>query len=377
MLANFWTAFASKLAPTMLVAMLILTGCGKEPFYQEQAYVFGTQVDVSIYGVDEAKAREATIAVMHEFQRLHDMLHAWKPSELSDLNKAIARGKRIQVSPELAAMLKDAAQVSAQSGGLFNPAIGGLIQTWGFQAEDFKAELPDAKKVAALVKAKPGMGDLRFSNPNPSRPPLVRGGANGSLPDKGGLGWVGVSSRNKAVKLDLGGYAKGYALDRAIAILKQRCIQNALVNIGGNVMALGTHGARPWVVGIQHPRKPGPLAILELHDGEAIGTSGDYQRYFELDGKRYCHLIDPRSGYPVQGVQAVTILTRGGQAGLRSDSNSKPLFIAGAQGWQEAARSMQVEEALLIDGQGVVHLTANMQKRIKFTDESTPRKVAQ
>jgi thiamine biosynthesis lipoprotein len=184
-----------------------------------------------------------------------------------------------------------------------------------------------------------------------------------------------VRSRNRAVKLDLGGYAKGYALDRAAAILKQQGIRNALVNIGGNVLALGTHGERAWRVGIQHPRKPGPLAILELHDGEAIGTSGDYQRYFELDGRRYSHLIDPHSGYPVQGVQAVTILTRGEHAGLRSDSASKPLFVSGTQGWLDAARRMKLEEALLIDAQGMVHLTAAMQKRLEFTDASTPRKI--
>lgn len=335
----------------LLLFALLLASCGKEPFYQEQAYVFGTQVDVSIYGEDETKARAATVAVMHEFQRLHDMLHAWKPSELSSLNAAIAQGKSLQVSPELAAMLKDAAQVSAQSGGLFNPSIGGLIQTWGFQADDFKAKLPDAKKVAALVKANPGMSDLMFSSRN-------------------------VGSRSKAVKLDLGGYAKGYALDRAVAILKEQGIHNALINIGGNVMALGMHGTRHWMVGIQHPRKPGPLAVLELRDGEAIGTSGDYQRYFELDGKRYCHLIDPRSGYPVQDVEAVTILTHGEHAGLRSDSNSKPLFIAGTEGWTVAAHKMQLEEALLVDGQGTVHLTAAMQKRLKFTDEATRREVA-
>ena len=111
--------FISRLV--FLSLALLLSACGKEPFYQEQAYVFGTQVDVSIYGADEAKARQATVAVMHEFQRLHDMLHAWKPSELSALNTAIAQGKSKHVSSELAAMLKDAAHISAQSGGLFNP----------------------------------------------------------------------------------------------------------------------------------------------------------------------------------------------------------------------------------------------------------------
>ncbi len=161
----------------LLSVVLLLGACGKEPLYQEQAYVFGTQVDVSIYGEDEAKARQAVASVMHEFQRLHDLLHAWKPSELSELNAAIAQGKSKDVPPEVAAMLHDAARMSAQSGGVFNPAIGGLIQAWGFQADDFKAILPDAKKIAALVKANPQMGDLVFdSEPNPSQPPLVRGG---------------------------------------------------------------------------------------------------------------------------------------------------------------------------------------------------------
>ncbi len=342
---------------TLLALALLLSSCGKEPFYEEQAYVFGTQVDVSIYGVDDARARQATAAIMHEFQRLHDKLHAWKPSELSKLNNAIALGESMRISPELAWMLRDAARISTQSGGLFNPAIGGLIRTWGFQADEFKAALPKKGKIAALVKANPKMRDLRFLE-SPS----------GKFP-------VPVFSRNKAVKFDLGGYAKGYALDGAARILKEQGIHNALINIGGNVLALGTRGSRTWRIGIQHPRRPGPIAILELHDGEAIGTSGDYQRYFELDGKRYCHVIDPRSGYPVQGVEAVTILTQGEHAGLLSDAASKPLFISGTSKWLKAARKMHLDKAMLIDGQGVVHLTAAMQKRLKFIDDSTPRRV--
>ena len=186
-----------------------------------------------------------------------------------------------------------------------------------------------------------------------------------------------VRSTNRSVQLDLGGYAKGYALDRAAALLKQQGIKNALINIGGNVLALGQHGSRPWRVGIQHPRKPGPLATLELRDGEAIGTSGDYQRYFEFSGKRYCHLIDPRSGYPAPGVQAVTILTHGEHAGLLSDGASKPLFISGTQGWRAAAQQMQLSEAMLIDADGIVHLTAALQLRLEFTDKATVRKVEQ
>ncbi|MFZ5502494.1 MAG: FAD:protein FMN transferase [Pseudomonadota bacterium] len=351
-----------------------LGGCGEKelPTYQEQGYVFGTLVEVSVYGEDEAPAKQGVAAVMREFQRLHDLLHAWKPSPLSALNAAFARGETVPVSAELSAMLRDAAQLSAQSGGLFNPAIGGLIQLWGFQADEFKAALPDAEEIAALVKKNPQMGDIALSR-NPSDPP-DQGGADHSSPDKVRLGGVAFSD-NKAVRLDLGGYAKGYALDRAAAILRQRGINNALINIGGNILALGRHGGRDWRVGIQHPRKPGALATLALRDGEAIGTSGDYQRYFELGGKRYCHLIDPRNGYPVQGVQAVTILTSGAHAGVLSDAASKPLFISGASGWRAAAAAMRLDAALLVDAQGVVHLTTAMQKRLEFNDSKTTRRV--
>ena len=335
-----------KLLALLLSLILMLCACSREPaVYQEQGYVFGTLVEVSVYGKDEAQARLGVTAVMHEFQRLHDMLHAWKPSELSALNTAFAQGKTKTVSPELAEMLQDAAQLSAQSSSLFNPAIGGLVQLWGFHADEFKAVMPDEKRLAALVAAQPKMSNIAFNG-------------------------YKLQSSNKFVQLDLGGYAKGYALDRAATILRQQGIHNALVNIGGNVLALGKHGEREWRVGIQHPRKPGPLATLELHDGEAIGTSGDYQRFFELNGKRYCHLIDPRSGQPVQGVQAVTILTRGERAGVLSDADSKPLFISGVAGWRAAAQQMHLGEALLIDTSGTVHLTTAMQKRLEFTDKS-------
>ena len=366
----------------ILSVLLFLAACGKKepPTYQEQGYVFGTLVEVSVYGEEEAHARKAVTQVMQEFQRLHDLLHAWKHSVLSDLNAAIARGESREVAPEVAAMLKDAVQLSAQADSLFNPAIGGLVKLWGFHADEYKAALPDEKQVAALVAAKPQMSDLIFL---PSPLGGEGAGERGSVriatlspspSPASGRGEL-VSSRNPAVQLDLGGYAKGYALDRAAALLKQQGIRNALVNIGGNVLALGTHGERAWRVGIQHPRKPGPIATLELHDGEAIGTSGDYQRYFEFGGKRYCHLIDPRSGQPVQGVQAVTLLTHGEHAGVLSDASSKPLFISGSAGWRNAAQKMNLAEALLIESDGTVHLTAAMQKRLEFTDKATVSKV--
>lgn len=324
---------------------LLLSACGgKEPLYQEQGFVFGTLVEVSIYGEPESRAKQAIADVLLEFQRLHDLLHAWQPSELSELNADFAKGESKAVSSELAALLQDAAQLSVQSQGLFNPSIGGLIQLWGFHADEFKPTLPDEKQVAQWVARDPQMSDIA----------IIKDVVNGS---------------NEAVQLDLGGYAKGYALDRAAEILRHRGIHNALINIGGNILALGQPGKRAWRVGIQHPRKSGALATLELHDGEAVGTSGDYQRYFMLNGKRYCHLIDPRDGHPVQGVQAVTVLTHGLRAGVLSDVASKPLFASGAAGWRAAATRMDLQEAMLVDAEGGIHLTGAMQKRLEFADK--------
>lgn len=326
----------------------LLSACGPAPIYREQAYVFGTLVEISIQGEPQAKARQAAARVLSEFDRLHRRLHAWQPGELETLNAAFARGpEAVPVADDLAAMLRDAAVWSRRSDGLFNPAIGNLVRLWGFHAEEFAARLPAEAEVARWVAAAPRMDDLI----------LTAGEA---------------ASRNPAVRLDLGGYAKGHALDRAAAILRQAGVRNALVNIGGNIIALGRKGDRPWRVGIQHPRRGGALATLDLHDGEAIGTSGDYQRFFEVAGRRYCHLIDPRNGRPAQGVQAVTVIARGPQAGVASDVASKPLFIAGPDGWRAMAERLGVVEALLIDADGRVALTEAMAARLAWEGEPPP-----
>lgn len=141
------------------------------------------------------------------------------------------------------------------------------------------------------------------------------------------------------------------------------------MNIGGNIIALGQRGNRPWQVGIQHPRQPGSLAMLSLQDGWAIGTSGDYQRYFERDGKRYCHIIDPRTGAPAQGTQSVTVLIPPAEhAGVLSDVASKPIFIASAsvQDRLDAARRMQIQNFLVVDAQGQVIVSEPMNKRLHW-----------
>jgi len=330
----------------LLSLFVMLAGCTKEPLYQQQAFVFGTQVEISIYGVDDAKARAASTAVLQEFDRLHRTFHAWQPSPVTELNAAFARGERHRVTPELAAAIRTATRYSEISDHLFNPAIGRLIALWGFQSDEFKPLLPAPEQVAALVQANPRMDDITLD----------------------AEGWA--VSRNRAVQLDFGGYAKGLALDRALQILRAQGIQNALVNIGGNLIALGRHGARPWHIGVQHPRRPGAALELDLQDGEAIGTSGDYQRFFELGGKRYCHIIDPRTGYPAMRVQSLTVLApTGAQAGLLSDIASKPAFIVGTADWEAQLKRLGIEAAMLIDGSGKIALTKTLARRARLVRE--------
>ncbi len=344
--------------PLIIVALLAAVIFGayqltlKERLYHSQNYVFGTLVDISIYGESEERARLLSNNILQDFQSLHNRLHAWKPiskgkpSELGQLNLAFEQGKHISMSADLVNMLADARVLSLKSNGLFNPAIGHLISTWGFQRDEFSALNVDDEKIQSLVKSNPNMSDIVLENNT-------------------------VYSKNTQVKLDLGGYAKGYALDLASNYLRKEHVGNALINIGGNIIAIGKHGDKPWRAGIQHPRAPTAIATIDLPDGWAVGTSGDYQRYFMLNGKRYCHIIDPRTGYPAQHTQSVTILVppqakNQTQAGVLSDVASKPIFIEPPENRNKAAQALGVDNFMVIDDQANIFVSKKMVKKINW-----------
>ena len=329
-----------------LAAALAFAGARAEE-YRASSYVFGTIVQITVSDADPVRARRASSRVLAEFDRMHRELHAWKEGDLVAFNRAIARGEtRIHTTAEIAALIRQAQDLAAKSDGLFNPAIGKLVGLWSFHRDKPGGPVPDSSEIARLVAAHPGMDDLKVDG-------------------------VEVTSGNPAVQLDFGGYAKGYALDRAAELLREDGIANALVNVGGNAMALGRHGARAWRVALDAPRGAGLLATLELNDGEAVGTSGDYRRYYEIGGKRYSHIIDPRTGYPVAGVESVTVLVPAGPgAGALSDAASKPIFIEGVKGWKQAAARMGIPRAMLVDSDGVVHVTPELSARLQFADRA-------
>lgn len=324
----------------LALLMALLGGCTRDAVYRTRGHVFGTVVEVSIYGESQARADLLGAQVLREFDRLHHKFHAWQPSALTALNASIARGDVYEADAEMVDMLQTATRLAERSDNLFNPAIGGLIRLWGFQSSDITPQRPSPAEIRRWVEANPRMTDLRYDGHR-------------------------VSSTNKAVMLDFGGYAKGYALDRAAGILRGARVKAALINIGGNILAIGQPGAHPWRVGIQNPRGAGTVAAVDLQDNEAIGTSGDYERYFMQDGKRRPHIIDPRTGETTDLVASVTIITSGGpDAGTRSDGHSKPLFVAGPRHWEAMAARLGLGQVMLIDAGRNVWMTPAMRQRI-------------
>ena len=334
------------------VALLLASCTPKEPLYNTQTYVFGTLVDITIYGESDARAQTISTAIINQYNSLHRRLHAWKPSELQTINHAFAQGETpIRISADIAQMIVDISQLSSQSNGAFNPAIGQLIKTWGFQSDEFIPHNIETDKIKDLVSKNPQMSDI-----------VIRDGQ--------------VYSKNPAVQLDLGGYAKGYALDIGLAYLREQKVNNALINIGGNIIALGQHGEQPWRVGIQHPRQPNAIATIALPSGWAIGTSGDYQRFFMLDGQRYSHVINPATGYPAQGTQSVTVLIPPqNNAGVLSDVASKPIFIAKPDSRIAAAKAMHIDQFLIIDSKNNIQVSTAMQKQLNWLDKKAEKQL--
>jgi FAD:protein FMN transferase len=232
---------------------------------------------------DERGANKAARAAMAEVQRIEMKYSRYRStSVVSKINQA-AGGDPVAVDEETASLLNFAGQLWRMSDGLFDATSGVLRQAWDFKT----AQIPSRDKLKQSL-ACIGWSDVQLS------------------PHK-------CSLRRKGMELDFGGFGKEYAVDRAAAILQQQGVVHALVNLGGDIHALGCHGLpdmaqQAWKVEVQHPRKANAmLAGIDVYGG-GLATSGDYERFFELDGKRYCHVLDPRTGWPVDYWQSITVL---------------------------------------------------------------------
>lgn len=334
----------------ILITVLCVTACSiEEVAPPKQFYVFGTLVGVTVWGAPKNKTAEAVNMVSADFQSMHERWHAWNPSQITALNDALAAGESYTLhDTQLLEMLKQAQQLAQKSDQLFNPAIGHLIALWGFQQSDLaQTPPPEESAIAALVAKQPMMSDL-----------IIEGNQ--------------VSSKNPAVKIDLGAFAKGYAIDVVMDKLKTIGIKNAIINAGGNLKAMGRIEGRSWRIGVRHPSGKGVIAAIETSGEESVITSGDYERFREYEGKRYSHILDPRTGHSTTGISSVTILDK---SGAFADAASTALTVAGLDNWHAMAKQLGVKHAMVIDAEGKVHVTPNLAARVFFDPDNKPEVV--
>ena len=324
-----------------LLLVLAVSACSqpRDQVYHDQFFAFGTLIDITLYRVEPVLAESISNQIEADFNTLHTEWHAWQPGPLLALNEQLANHQATTAEPGIVRLLAEANRLSLASEGLFNPVIGNLVELWGFHDNALPiGTLPDSDAIETLVTENPTVDDITIQGDR-------------------------VVTSNPAAAYDLGGFAKGLAIDRAIDRLRDSGIEHAIINAGGDLRAIGRRGERPWRIGIRHPREPGILASIEIAGDDSVFTSGDYERFFEVDGKRYHHIIDPRSGYPATETMSVTVIH---SDAATADAAATALFVAGPDHWQRVARNMGIRFVMLIDSQGIIHVNPAMQSRIQL-----------
>lgn len=270
---------------------------------KETRLVMGTYAEISVYSSNKENAARAVKEAFGEMERLDGLMSNYKPSsELSRINREAPQAPT-SCDPELLEVIENSLGYSALTKGAFDITVEPLVSKWGFY--DGKVRVPTEEEVELILPA------VSYKNIN------IQGYGDSKS----------ISFRHPDTRIDLGAIGKGYAVDRAVEVLKRQGITSAMVNLGGNIYAIGhPPGGRAWKIGVQHPRQKGVLlGYIELKD-MGVATSGDYERFFTVNGKRYSHIIDPRTGMPAEGVVSVTVVA--GSA-TEADALSTGAFILG------------------------------------------------
>lgn len=331
----------------LLLVILTLSSCQQQQTKHHDTFlVFGTIVNVTLLNVDDKTAAESFRHIREDLNIMHRVWHVWEPGSLMRINNLLKYKKEFSASPSVLELIHVAKKLAIQSKHLFNPAIGKLIALWGFHSHKKPEIEPSNDAILNLVKQNPTLENITING-------------------------VRMKTNNATVKIDLGGVAKGFAIDRLLSYLKQQGIDNALIDTGGDLKVIGQHYDRAWKVAIRDPRanpdnKNAIVASLDLRNNEAAFTSGDYERYFKNKNNKDNHLhhiIDPRTGYPAVGTQSVTVLHNNAAT---ADAAATALFIAGPTQWIEIAKSMGIKDVLLIDSKGDLHISSSMKNRLKI-----------
>ena len=296
----------------------------------------GTLVSITAVGRTHDEANDAITAAFQEIKRLEQLLSTWIPtSELSRVNAAAGR-TAIRVSPETMTVVRKSLQVAEMTDGAFNVAIGPAVDAWNISAEP---RLPTAEELAAL---KP-LVDLRAVHTDV---------------------WERtIHLERPGMRIDVGGIGKGYAADQAVVVMKKSGVVAGVVALSGDIKTFGRlPDGGTFPVGIRHPRKEGEiLAEIALQD-EAISTAGDYERFFEKDGIRYHHILDPQTLQPARGCQSVSVIAR---EGIWADGLDTGIFVLGPERGMELVEQLEDVEAIIVDQAGHVLVSSGLRDRVR------------
>lgn len=322
-------------------------GASEVKLVKQSRMIMGTFAEVSVYSDDEKIAVKAIEASLEEMERMDRIMSNYKDdSELSQVNKNAAKAP-VPCGKELLEVVEHSQHYSELSDGAFDITVLPIVASWGFFTG--KGRIPSDKELAKLLPAVSYRNIVINKDNNPEKP--------GS-----------ILFKNPQTKIDLGAIGKGYAVDKALEIVRKYAVDNACINLGGNIYVLGApSGKNAWKVGVQHPRDKGKiLGYLELKD-ESTATSGDYERFFEIKGKRYSHIIDPRTGMPVKDVVAVTIVAPTGTA---VDALSTSVFVLGLEKGMNLVKSIPGVDVMIAcqekDGAIGITMTDGFQKKFKI-----------
>lgn len=301
----------------------------------------GTLVSITAVGRTHDEANDAITAGFQEIKRLEQLLSTWIPSsELSKVNAAAGRSA-VKVSLETMVVVRKALQVAEMTDGAFNIAIGPAINAWNISDDP---RLPTSEELAAL---KP-LVDLQYVHTDV---------------------WERTIHLQKpGMRIDVGGIGKGYAADQAVLVMKKAGAAAGVVALSGDIKTFGRlPGGRRFPVGILHPRKEGEiLAEIELED-EAISTAGDYERFFDKDGIRYHHILDPQTLQPARGCQSVSVIAK---EGVWADGLDTGIFVLGAERGMELVEQLEDVEAIIVDGEGRVLISSGLRSRVRVATGS-------
>ena len=331
--------------------------------FKKASLSMGTVFEATIYAPDKYVAEKTFNDVFQEINRLDYLMSNYKKeSVLSELNKN-ASAEPANCNKELASVIEQSLQYSDITDGAFDITIGPLMKKWGFFKK--QGRIPNKEELESVLES------VSYKNI------IIEEKTIKSLA-KNPVTVKTVHFKNPDTRIDLGGIGKGYAVDRAVSVLKQNGISSALINFAGNIYTFGTPpGKKSWVIGLQHPRESeGLLGTFEIKD-KAVSTSGDYEKFFTIEGKRYSHIIDPRTGNPVKGIVSVTIVT--GNA-TRADALSTGVFVLGLEKGMDLIEQLPDVEGIIIyedtDSRLSTKTSSGMQDLFKNNTEGSQKETA-